>query len=117
MKNAFPICLASAVAASGLIALLDLHASEVQPAAALILAGSALFAIAQPTRAWAGALIFGLGILIGHLAARVLGFRPSYAVEPNVFATLLALIPAALGAVCGVALRWIWDRGVLHRSE
>lgn len=88
------------------IGLLDLHATEVQGTVLLILACSALPGFVHPRVAWLWAITIGLCLLLVHLVANLLNY-PSYPVEPNVFATLIALIPAFLGAYCGVLLRYI----------
>ncbi len=100
-------CAALAVGFGAAAGLVDLTQSEVQPAALLVLVLTFLLGFAQPQRAWAWALIIGSSILFAHLLAALAGYKPPYPVEPNVFATLLALIPAFIGAYSGAAIRWM----------
>ena len=46
-------------------------------------------------------IIVGLGIIVTHVFARVVDFQIPYEVQPNIFATLLALIPSFIGAFSG----------------
>lgn len=88
------------------IGLLDLHATEVQGSVLLILICAGLLGFVRPRMAWLWAITIGLCLLLVHLVANFLHY-PSYPVEPNVFATLIALIPAFLGAYGGVLLRYM----------
>ncbi len=84
-----------------IIGWIDLQASEVQPVVLLILGAAALLGFVLPQRAWLWALIIGGSILVSHLIGPLVGVNPPYAVKPNVFVTLIALIPAFLGAYIG----------------
>lgn len=90
-----------------IIGWIDLQASEVQPVVLLILSSTALLGFVQPPRAWLWALIIGSGILTAHLIGPWLGLNPLYEVQPNVFATLIALIPAFIGAYIGAFIGWL----------
>jgi hypothetical protein len=72
----------------------------------LILLGTAAFGFIQPQRAWAPALIIGGSIFVAHGLAHFSGYQPPYEVKPNVFVTLLALIPGFIGAYIGAFIGW-----------
>jgi len=84
---------------------IDLHSRAVQGPALAVLLGAGLFAAVDPGAAWRWALAVGLGIPAAHLVWRGLGQPPPYPVEPGLAATLLALVPAAIGAYGGAFLR------------
>ena len=94
----WPVLVALSLAAP--IGYLDLRASEVQGIVLLILLGAGGFGLLWPRRAWLWALLFGLSVPVWHLFG-----RSAYAVQPNAFATLMALIPAVLAASVGAGLR------------
>ena len=84
---------------------LDLHASEVQPIVLLLLLFTATLGFAQPRHAWRWGMILGLSICCTHVAAHLLGYK-TYPIQPNVLASLLALIPSFIGAYVGAGIRW-----------
>ncbi|MCU7495974.1 MAG: hypothetical protein HF314_17065 [Ignavibacteria bacterium] len=84
----------------------DIKASEVQPAALLIIIFTCFLGFIQPRNAWLSALITGSSILAAHLISPFWGLYPDYPVEPSVWATTIALIPAFLGAYIGAAAGW-----------
>ena len=86
-----------------LIGWLDFHASEVQPAVALLLVASAVIAWLQPRYAWIVALMLGLSIIETHFVAEAMGKAPVTPSTPRIGA-LLALIPASIGAAAGALL-------------
>ena len=96
----WPLALALGI----IIGILDMHAKEVQGTVLLVLVTSGLFGFVQPRWAWLWAVTIGSSLLVVGLAASILGYPPHD--EPNVFATLIALIPAFLGAYGGVLLRY-----------
>jgi hypothetical protein len=83
----------------------DTHNDEVQATVLVLVVGMAITGFAFPKWSWLAALVAGSCILFAHLIARALGIPPLYPVEPNVLASLLALIPAMLGALAGAAVR------------
>lgn len=85
----------------------DLHAKEVQLPVFLILLFTCLLSLAHSKGAWHWALIVGGSIPLAHFIGRALGYAPPYPVQPNIFATFLALIPAFIGAYSGVLLRYL----------
>ena len=92
-----------AVASAGAIGTLDFHASEVQPAVALLLLSSAALAYAAPARGWVVALILGVSVQATHLIADALGIAQRYPMQPR-WSGLLALVPSTIGAVVGAAI-------------
>jgi hypothetical protein len=88
------------VVVAPVIGWLDFHQTEMQPAVLLLLVSSAVIAWLQPRYAWIVALMLGLSITEAHFIADVLGKTPATPSVPRV-ATLLALIPASIGAALG----------------
>lgn len=93
-----------AVLLSGLIGWADYHASEVQGTVLLLIVITGALAFASPSHAWIVGLIMGLSIAATYVVGKRLGFAPVYPI-PHPMSTLIALIPAAIGAACGVAAR------------
>ncbi len=87
---------------------LDFHSKEVQGPVLIILVFTFVFGFALPCRAWRWALLIGAGVPLCHIVNALLQLPPPYPVEPNVFATCLAFIPAFIGAYMGVALRCLF---------
>ncbi|MGE5429785.1 MAG: hypothetical protein ACM3QX_01855 [Syntrophomonadaceae bacterium] len=86
--------------------LVDIIASEVQPAALLIIMFTCFLGFIQPRIAWLSAFIIGSSILAAHLISPFWGLYPDYPVEPGVWATSIALIPAFIGAYIGAGAGW-----------
>lgn len=84
----------------------DIIASEVQPSALLIIMFTCLLGFIQPKNAWLSALIIGSSILAAHLISPFWGLYPDYPVEPSVWATTIALIPAFIGSYIGAGAGW-----------
>lgn len=90
-----------------LIGWIDRNATEVQPAVLLLLVCSAVLGFLAPRHAWLTALLLGTSILVTHVVARAMVLStPSDTAGP----TLLALIPASIGAVAGAATRLLVGR-------
>lgn len=96
------VALTLALSVGLLIAALDTHASEVQVAVLLLLVtGAMLGALAPPVAPYAG-LLLGAGVALTFIWMQARGLPT----QSNGFAgTLLALIPAILGALAGAMLR------------
>lgn len=98
------------VAGGAVVGVVDLFSLEVWPA----VAGMSVFGVAlgllRPRQApvWAG--ILGLSVPLAHLLAAAVGVKPPYVVLPSRWATLLALVPACLATLLGVAASWVWAR-------
>ncbi len=101
------VCVVLALLLGATAGAVDLTQSEVQPTVLLIVVSTCLLGFVRPRLAWAWALVIGSSILAAHLIASLAGYRPRYPVQPNVFATLIALVPALIGAYFGAAARWI----------
>ncbi len=89
---------------SALIGWADYHASEVQGTVLLLIVITGALAFASPRYAWLVGFIMGLSIAATYVAGRLTGFAPVYPL-PHPLSTLLALIPAAIGAACGAGAR------------
>ncbi len=89
------------------IAYLDFHATEVQGTVLLILISTFVLGLIQSKGAWLVALFIGSSILLFNLIASGFGLQPLEPIEPNVFATLIALIPAFIGAYAGAGGAYI----------
>ena len=99
-----------AVVSGAIAGVIDMFAAEIQPALFLILVATCLLGFLQPQRAWLWALIIGGSILVVHLLGMLVGFQPSYPVEPNVWVTSIALLPALIGAYLGAITRRLLKR-------
>ena len=81
----------------------DLHNDEVQAAVLVLLVATFLPALVHPKGGWIIALLAGSCVPIAHLWARATGFALPY---PSALpGTLLAFVPAFLGAYAGVLVR------------
>jgi hypothetical protein len=90
-----------------LIALFDMDQTEVQPAVLMILIFTGVAGFLRPTLAYIWALILGLSIFAVDFIAIYTGHTFTHPPQPNVYATLVALIPAFIGAYAGVLLHWL----------
>lgn len=81
------------------------------PSVVLIASPSLLFGLLWPRRAWRWGILIGTGVPFWHFAAAALGIHAPYPVEPNLFATFLALIPALAASYLGAGIRsWTGTR-------
>ena len=104
LKHILPLTLA--VVLGLLIGYLDWHASEVQPIVLLVLIAVGAVSFFWPRWSWLAAIVVAVCIPIAHLIGRAMGYTESYPIEPNVWAALLALIPAFIAAGLGAGARW-----------
>ncbi len=81
--------------------------------AVLLAAAAFLLAVLRPAFAWMSATLVGLGVPAAYLWATIAGAVIDYPPQPNLAATLLALLPAVAGALVALALR----RVLLGASE
>src|SRR5262249_39577127 len=87
-----------ALALGLVIGWIDIHQSEVQVAAFLMLVCGALLGGCQQKGAWLSGILLGSGIVLFHVIRVALGLAsPQNGPQPNVFAGFLALIPALIG--------------------
>lgn len=99
------LCWSIAIIFGIIVGYVNLHASEVQAPVLAILVFTFLLGYLHPRRAWIWALVLGLSILLSYVVAPVAGYHTPYPPSPNIFATLIALIPACIGAYAGVLIR------------
>jgi hypothetical protein len=90
-----------------LAAYVDFHATEVQATVLVLLLFTFAFGFASPRRAWRLGLAVGIAVPLAHILNHLLHRPPPYPVEPNLLATLIALIPAQIGATMGAFARWL----------
>lgn len=92
----------------------DFNNDEPQAAVLVILLVTFLLGLLTPKRAWLEALIVALCLPGVYLFARALGYQPASPPSPAWYASLLAIIPAFIGAYAGVLgriiLNNIWVR-------
>lgn len=98
-----------ALALAALTGWVDIHNTDVQPAAACVLVFSFLLAAIKPRLWWLWALLLGLSIPATHLCVRLFHITLSYPVN-SYLSTFVALIPATIGAGLGLACGWIVSR-------
>jgi hypothetical protein len=99
------LCAGAAVLTAIFAGLIDFHNHEPQPAAAVLLVLCGLMGFARPSGAWRWGVIAPLGIPVVYLVGCALGFKPADVPQPNIFATLIALIPGLIGAYAGAFAR------------
>ena len=85
---------------------MDTHNDEVQAAILVILLSTATLAMIEPRAVWRWGLILGLSIPITYLIVPAFDMTTPFDME-GYMGTLLALIPAFIGAYGGVFLRKI----------
>ena len=88
----------------------DFKSGKALPAALILFVGNGILGYLWPGRTWLGALISGSAILLFYFIFGILlDFEPKAWPLPNVFATLLAIIPAFIGAYWGASVNRIFD--------
>jgi hypothetical protein len=96
------VILINAIVAAVFIGWIDFHATEPQPTALLLIIFGAIFGFLRSRSAWRWAIILGVSLFVTELIFPWFGLHPIDPPQPNVFATLLALIPAFVGTYAGV---------------
>ena len=97
------LALISALAGS-FAAWIDWHNREVQPTVLVLLVTTCFLAAFRPRQAWLCAVIVGGSVPFSYLViSPVLGLRPFEMPQPNIWGSLIAFIPAAIGAAAGAA--------------
>ena len=81
---------------------IDFNNGEPQAAVLVILAVTFLLGLFLPRKGWVWAVIVALCLPGVYLVAHSLGFQPVSSPSPGWYASLLALIPAFIGAYTGV---------------
>ena len=84
----------------------ELRADEVQGPLLLVLTGAFGLGLLRPRLAWLWGLVLGGAIFGAHVLARPLHWSEPFPPEPNVWATLPALVFGWVGAYAGAAGRW-----------
>jgi len=102
VANRVRLFLLAALVGAG-IGLFDRAQSEVQPAALLLFAGGFALGFARPRDAWANGLVLGSGVPIVDAVGRILGIPAPWPSAPG--SSLVAFVPALLGAGAGALLR------------
>ncbi|MEA2554158.1 MAG: hypothetical protein QOJ65_2334, partial [Fimbriimonadaceae bacterium] len=62
------------------------------------------------------ALIVGLGVFCGYVVAGLICFHVKAPPEPNIYASLIALVPAFIAAYIGAGAKWIAVPGIRNPS-
>jgi uncharacterized membrane protein YccC len=109
MRRLIPWTLLVLVAA--VLGWLNYHASDdVQPVAAGLLLAGFGFSFWRPRLAWLFVVVLWLAIPLSGVVADANNYHPGLAKPHPLYETLVALIPTALGAIAGVAARWVAGR-------
>lgn len=115
MKKYVPwVCLVIALLGSTFTGWVDFHNDEPQAAVLVILVFTALLGWLLPGKAWLWAIIVALGIPAMYFLLRALGYQPVSLPSPGWYASLLALIPAFIGAYAGASSRVIFSKLFTH---
>ena len=101
------ICVVLAFAGGAFAGWVDFNNDEPQAAALMVMAVTFLVGFLLPRRAWLWAIIVALCLPGMYLLLRGLGYQPMSLPEPGFYASLLALVPAFIGAYWGALLRAI----------
>lgn len=106
MKKYLPwICLVLALAGGIFAWWVDSRNDEPQAAVLVILVVTFVVGFLVPRRAWLWAIITGMCLPVGYLLARAVGYLPATPLEPGWYASVIALIPAFIGAYMGALAR------------
>jgi hypothetical protein len=99
-----------ALLSAALAGWVDFNNDEPQAALLVILSSTAILGALFPIRAWLWAMIVALGLPAVYLVSRAMGYQPASPPSPGWYASLLAIIPAFIGAYAGVCVRLIMNR-------
>jgi hypothetical protein len=110
MRRAVPW--AALVAAAVVIGWLNFHATDdVQPVAGALIVAAFGFAVYRPRLAWLFALLLWLAIPASGAYADAVNYHPGLVKPHPLYETLVALVPAGLGAAAGAGV------GLLARAQ
>ncbi|MFZ2097007.1 MAG: hypothetical protein WAV05_10250 [Anaerolineales bacterium] len=101
------ICFTLAITGGLFAGWVDFNNDEPQAAVLVILALIFPLGLLLPRKAWLWALIVGLCLPGIYLLAPGLGYQPVSPPSPGWYASILALIPAFMGAYAGALTRLI----------
>jgi hypothetical protein len=110
-------CLILAFAGGIFAGWVDFNNDEPQAAVLVILVVTFLLGMSVPGKAWLWAVIVALCLPGVYILARSLGYQPKSPPSPAWYASLLALIPAFIGAYLGAAGRAILNVTLLESKE
>lgn len=91
------------VAAGVVAGVTDLRSPDVQGPVAVLFAAAFFLAAWHPDGAWRRGVMLGVSVPLAHMVAELSGRTLPYTVD-HPASTLLAIIPAMLGTVVGVAV-------------
>lgn len=105
LRRSLPWVLLVVVAA--ILGWLNYHAADdVQPVAGGLIVAGFGFALWRPRLAWLFVIVLWLSIPISGLVADANNYHPGLVKPHPLYESLVALIPAGLGALAGMAVRW-----------
>ncbi len=108
------LCLVIALIGAAFAGWVDFNNDEPQAAVLVILVITALLGWMVPGKSWLWAIIVALGLPAMYLILRTLGYQPVSPPSPGWYASLLALIPAFIGAYAGALWRVIFIKLFTH---
>jgi hypothetical protein len=92
---------------------LNFHASDdVQPVAAALLVFGFGFGASRPGRAWLYAVALFAAVPLSGVWADAVSYHPGLVKPAPLYESVIALVPALLGAYTGAAARWGWRRSL-----
>lgn len=84
------------------------HASaDVQVVAAALLVAGFAFTYSRPRLAWLFVLLIWLPVPVSGAVANAANLHPGLLRPHPLYETVVAVVPAALGAMAGAAARWV----------
>lgn len=111
------ICFFIALCAAAFAGWVDFNNDEPQAAVLVILVITGLLGWLLPGKAWLWAIIVALGLPAMYLTLHALGYQPVSPPSPGWYASLLALIPAFIGAYMGAVGRVIVNKAFTNVSS
>jgi hypothetical protein len=107
------LCLILAIAGGIFAGWVDFNNDEPQAATLVIMVVTFLTGMILPKKAWLWAIIVTLCLPGVYLIARELGYRPVSPPNPGWYASLIAIIPALIGAYLGTLARVIMNSALV----
>ncbi len=115
------ITIVVALLGSALAGLVAVRTTEVQPAVLVIAVVCLSLGFAVPRLAWLWAILVGGGVFLGYVFAHAFGLRvaaePQMSGHPNIYGSLIAIVPAIVFAYIGAGTRWIAGPGMLAETD
>lgn len=97
------VALLLTVAAGIVVGVTDLRTADVQGPVAVLFSAGFFLAAWHPDGAWRRGLMLGMSVPLAHLVAHLSGRALPYTVD-HPATTLLAIVPALLGTLVGIAV-------------